>query len=275
MTTLSDPAQISQLSEGALGWNVCGEAACWSAIQAFGQAPSLTAVTQAALQEGAAGNGETSAAVLVAVLAGYGVAAAWGWAPLPQSIPTALGRRHRIIVLVSSDSDGNPKAGTGIGHWITAYGDDGGTYAVLNTLGSPPGQLHAYSQALLQSCDLGQYVEIGAVAPADAPTPTPTPPPPPPQETEMIVVFTAALVKNADGTPAAGASADFVAWGCMFFRWIPNPTAYGDIVNNTGPAFNGGQPVKTWNVPQDVADIAAFGLPADQISATMLGLPFP
>src|ERR1035437_3133178 len=112
MTQLTAPAQISQLSEGTLGWNVCGEAEVWSILQAFGHPTGLVQLTQLALSLGASGNGETTEYVLVALLAHYGIPSHWTHLSLAQTIPGALSRRHRLIVVVSSDADGNPTPGT-------------------------------------------------------------------------------------------------------------------------------------------------------------------
>lgn len=175
MTQLSNPAGISQLSEGNLGWNVCGEAECWSVLQAFGINVSLTALTQLALSLGATGNGETSAQVLTALLGHYGVPSTFGQLPLAQSIPNAIGRRHRLIVLISSNGLGEPTPGTSIGHWVGPFGFQPGIYPTLNTLGEPPGLLHAYPQSLLQACDQRLFVEVERVAPGDVPPAPPKP----------------------------------------------------------------------------------------------------
>lgn len=270
MTTLTSPATISQLSEGSLGWNVCGEAEVWSILQAFGQSPSLVDVTQTALREGAAGNGETSASVLTAVLAAYGMGSSYSTStPLAEAIPAALGRRHRLIVVVSSDSDGNPTAGKSIGHWIGVYGDDGGNYACLNTLGSPPGQLRAYSQGLLQSCDRQMYVEVDAVAPADVPPPAPPVPPAPHKEpTEMLTVFYATVTAGQ----FKGVNAGFLSENLEHFRWIQSEAELTDIL---ALAAAQGVTVAQHTPGVPVADVAAFGDPEDAVTASMLGLPFP
>jgi hypothetical protein len=268
MTQLADPACISQLSEGALGWNVCGEAECWSILEAFGWSVSLTTLTQLALQLGALGNGETSQFVLVALLAHFVVPSHAASLPLAQSIPQALARRHRLIVVVTSDALGNPTPGGAIRHWLGPYGDSGGIYPTLNTLGQPPGLLHPYGQAQLQACDGQVCVEVDAIAPADTPPPSP---PPPPQETKMLIVFWATVTNG----PSTGINAAFVGDG-IHFRWIATEQQLKDILNGTGPAFNG-KAVQQWNTPPAPAavDVGAFGTPANATTAAMLGLPFP
>lgn len=261
MTQLAAPAPISQLSEGPLGWNVCGEAECWSILQAFGISVSLTALTQLSIQLGASRNGETVPQVLVNLLGHYGVPASFGAAPLAGVIPAALIKGHRLIVLVSSNSDGDPTPGQSIGHWVGPFGDDSGVYPTLNTLGSPPGQIHDYPQPLLQACDLRMFVEVQKVAPGSAP-------PPPLEETRMLVVFTATVTAGQ----YKGVAAQFLADG-IHFRWIENQQQLNDIVTATGPAFNRG-PVQQWP-GGPVADPGAFGTPANQVTASMLGLPFP
>jgi hypothetical protein len=175
MTTLAGLTAISQLSEGSLGWNVCGETQVDSLFADLGHPVPLATVCQAALSHGASAKGETSDGVLVALLSFYGVPASSAGLPLATTIPAALGRSHRAIVLISSDSDGNPKVPQPgvkiIGHWLGVYGDDGGSYQCMNSLGSPPGELRSYPQALLQSCDLCLCVEPDVVVPADQPKP--------------------------------------------------------------------------------------------------------
>lgn len=82
--------------------------------------------------------------------------------------------------------------------------------------------------------------------------------------------------------PNAGQTGQFLSNG-MFFRWIPpaftdaqgataDPLA--DITGETGPWFNNGLAVETWP-GGPVADVGAFGLPADPTTAAMLGLDYP
>lgn len=91
-----------------------------------------------------------------------------------------------------------------------------------------------------------------------------------PQEGEMLLIFVAKVVAG----PAAGQDAQFVSNG-IFFRWLQSPTQAADVQQLTGPAFNGGAPVAMWGGGAPVADVGAFGQPADPVTASMLGLPYP
>jgi hypothetical protein len=276
MTTLAAPATVSQLSEGNLGWNCCGEADVWSVMKTFGQTgPGLGAVTAEAIALGASGNGETSAAALVALLNHYGLPASAGSGALSSAIPAALGRGHYVIVLVTSDSDGNPTAGRTIGHWLLAYSDDsGGNYLVMNPLGNPPGQLSCYPQALLHSCDLRLYVEVDAVAPGNQPpVPTPVPPPAPPDPPKeppdvILTVFYATVVNGQ----YKGINAGFLSENLEHFRWIQNEAELADIL---ALAAAQGVTVEQHTPGVPVADVAAFGDPEDAVTAAMLGIAFP
>ena len=83
----------------------------------------------------------------------------------------------------------------------------------------------------------------------------------------MVIVF---YSTNVNGVDAA-----FVGDG-SHFRWIETEAQLSDIVNGTGPAFNG-KAVRVWNAPPagPVADPMAFGTPANAATAAQLGLPFP
>lgn len=105
---------------------------------------------------------------------------------------------------------------------------------------------------------------------ATAAPPTPPAPDPPKEPTEMLVIFYATVTAGQ----YKGVNAGFISNG-MTFRWIRDTGQLGDIVNATGPAFNGGQPIETWSGGSPVADVGAFGVPADALTASMLGLPFP
>ncbi len=96
---------------------------------------------------------------------------------------------------------------------------------------------------------------------------------PSPEESEMpkLGLFIA--------TDVDGVNAVFISDG-MHFRHVPGPTAtvpkpLPDEQAVVGPWFNGdGVPLRLWN-QNPVADVSAFGVPADAASAKLLGLPFP
>jgi hypothetical protein len=88
-------------------------------------------------------------------------------------------------------------------------------------------------------------------------------PPPPSRRTEMLIMF---LARGVDGNVGV-----FISNG-IHFKHVENDVQYNDYINLTGPFFNGGAPVKYWGGP--VGDVGAFGVPADAVSATLLGLPF-
>jgi hypothetical protein len=176
-----------------------------------------------------------------------------------------------VIVLISSDSDGNPKAGSGIGHWLGVYGDDGGNYAVMNSLGSPPGELRSYPQALLQSCDLRLCVELAVIVPADQPAPAPPPAPPAPAKEPPDVILTLFCATPKAG-PSNGPAAVFLSEDLEHFRWIQSEAELTDIL---ALAAAQGVTVEQHTPGVPVADVAAFGDPEDVVTATILGLPFP
>jgi len=187
MTTLANPTIESQLNAATDPWSDCGEADVASVVNDAGTPVSVTQVVGWALSSGQAITsgryaGETSAPNLAAELAHWGVSAQVRYAPLSQTIPAALSRRHEVIVLIDSNNDGLPSAGSGIGHWLLAFGDSNGDYQVMQPLGSPPGSLQSYSQSLLQSADQQEAVEIMQVLPKDQTAASPPPPyqPPPP-----------------------------------------------------------------------------------------------
>ncbi len=102
------------------------------------------------------------------------------------------------------------------------------------------------------------------------PPPTPTPPP----EEDDVAKRCIFVAKMASGGLAA-----FVSDG-TWYRHIPGATATynveADIQNNTGPFFEGSTtPLPIWGKGAPVADLAAFGLPQDAATASLLGLPFP
>lgn len=166
--SLAPPTAVSQLSSALDPWDDCGEACVASVVTDAGLPVSVFQVASWATANGSAStNGETTAAQLVAELQHFGVAAAVVALPLSESIPQALSRKHEVMVLVSSNSDGVPTPGTGIGHWLLAYAVGPSGYSVMNPLGSPPGQLVNYPLATLQACDMVQAVEVERVLPKD------------------------------------------------------------------------------------------------------------
>jgi len=96
--------------------------------------------------------------------------------------------------------------------------------------------------------------------------------PDPPEAAMRQIIFSATIVNQVPGSAAPGGVVDLISDG-TWFRWIETPAVLADIQNNVGPVFNG-QPVATWAVGTPVADLSCFGRPQDQITATMLGLPF-
>ena len=88
-------------------------------------------------------------------------------------------------------------------------------------------------------------------------------------EDDMLGIFVAKVVNAVPGA-SVGEEAQFLANGVLF-RWIVNGQQLADITGGTGPWFNGGLPVPTWNGASPVADPGAFGTPADPVTAEMLG----
>jgi GH25 family lysozyme M1 (1,4-beta-N-acetylmuramidase) len=87
------------------------------------------------------------------------------------------------------------------------------------------------------------------------------------------IIFSATVVNQGPSSNAPGGVVDCVSDG-TWFRWIETPSVLADILGNVGPVFNSG-PVAVWGtLGQPVADLSCFGRPQDQITATMLGLPF-
>lgn len=174
--SLAAPTVVSQLSSPTDPWDACGEACVASVVTDAGlpQTPGEV-VTWALANNDAASNGVTTAQNLVATLAHFGIQAAEVQEPLAQSIPTALSRSHEIVVLVTSDSDGNPTTPGVAGHWLLIWGESSGGYKAMNPLSNPAGQLDTYPVAVLQACDQRDAVEILYVEPKDGGQPL-TPP---------------------------------------------------------------------------------------------------
>lgn len=97
------------------------------------------------------------------------------------------------------------------------------------------------------------------------------PPSPATEENPMLAFFVA---KTSTAGPGKGANGVFQTNG-MTFRHMRNAQNYLDV-QHTGPWLNGdGKPLPMWNEALPVADVYAFGVPADAETATELGLPFP
>jgi surface antigen len=102
---------------------------------------------------------------------------------------------------------------------------------------------------------------------ASKPTPAPPPAPHPTPEDDMP------KLGQFIAKTTTGVLAYFISDG-MHFRHVLNPTDEAGV-SATGPWFNGdGQPLRLWN-PIPVADITAFGTPANKETADLLGLTFP
>lgn len=181
-------------------------------------------------------------------------------AGLPCNCPPALDTETQPITQAWNDA------------WFAAVGDNaiGYTYrSARNTLSLPDSRVWIAFPNGPRGDYLGVQYGQGPVAgvpdsvdldwfdPVIAPTK---------ETTEMLVVFGVAAAANAPGGL-------FVSNG-IFFRHIGDPQQYADIMNLTGPAFNGGQPVTLWNNGTPVADVGAFGTPADSATAGALGVPF-
>ena len=81
------------------------------------------------------------------------------------------------------------------------------------------------------------------------------------------------IAKTVAPPAGTGGDAVFISDG-MHFRHVTNPVDEQDVLG-TGPWFNGdGLPLRMWS-PNPVADVYAFGVPADAATARILGLPFP
>ena len=106
-------------------------------------------------------------------------------------------------------------------------------------------------------------VDIDAVV-APAPAPVPKPVPPAIIDDDMLIAFVAAL-------PDGKSLATFLSDG-MFFRHVENQQALADLAV-TVKDFNGAS-LTTWANGAPVADLDAFGVPADAATADLLGLPW-
>lgn len=93
-------------------------------------------------------------------------------------------------------------------------------------------------------------------------------PAPKPAKQESILFWTNVTYQGVADHPAAFLS----DW--TFFRWIVNPGELTDVTA-TIPAATG-YTVKEWNhADQPVADVRAFGTPANKETADLLGWPWP
>jgi len=153
-------------------------------------------------------------------------------------------------------------AGLHFGYQIHFVPNDPITGFVMNPGGGyvdPPADFPAYLAATQGGCLV--LPNVGA----PLPKPIPTPPTKPEDDMPKLGQFIAKTT--------TGGLAYFISDG-MHFRHVLNPTDEAGV-SATGPWFNGdGQPLRLWN-PQPVADIAAFGVPANKETADLLGLTFP
>jgi hypothetical protein len=243
----------------------CGPAALASILQLCGRVDSEPRIagwmTQHNLDQGG-----TAASGLAAYCDAMRVPIVWdsGRVLMSQYVAAALGRGHAVLGLHQCDGNANPKpaGSTHVAHWRAFYGNARGRYQTVNPW---PPALEAIGQAVLDAADLKSHLEVKLpVAGA---------------EQEPLEDFDVPKLGLFIARLAAGGSGVFVSDG-MHFRHVPGPTtAVPDSLNDemkvTGPWFNGdGQPLRLWN-PNPVADVAAFGVPADAATATLLGLPFP
>lgn len=90
------------------------------------------------------------------------------------------------------------------------------------------------------------------------------------EDTLRLQTFVATVVAGQ----FKGVNATFVGDGSTF-RWVENQSQLNDIVNGTGPYFNGGPLPAVWADGKPVADPMAFGTPANATTASMLGLTYP
>lgn len=115
--------------------------------------------------------------------------------------------------------------------------------------------------------------DVLLLTPPPGPPPTPTPPPPVYNGGEDMALrqFVAKTVAPPVGT---GGNAVFISNGMQFRHVVSAADEQG--VSATGPWFNGdGKPLLMWNGGAPVADVYAFGTPANKHTADILGLPFP
>lgn len=171
--TLAAPTVISQLSSPTDPWDACGEADVASVVTDAGIPESAGAVVQWALANGAAQTGgTTTGANLIAELEHFGLSGTEYLQPISETVPAALARKHEVIVLISSDADGNPATPGVAGHWLLIWGQDStGAYKAMNPLSNPAGQLIVYPADLLASCDKHDAVEIDYILPKDGGVP--------------------------------------------------------------------------------------------------------
>ncbi len=144
-----------------------------SVVTDAGIPESAGAVVQWALANGAAQTGgTTTGANLIAELEHFGLSGTEYLQPISETVPAALARKHEVIVLISSDADGNPATPGVAGHWLLIWGQDStGAYKAMNPLSNPAGQLIVYPADLLASCDKHDAVEIDYILPKDGGVP--------------------------------------------------------------------------------------------------------
>lgn len=112
----------------------------------------------------------------------------------------------------------------------------------------------------------GDFDCMVVVAPAVQPVPVPTPTTLD-EEAPMLRQFVAKTVPS-------GGNAVFITNG-MLFRHVLSPQDELDV-EGTAPWINGdGKPLEMWSNGTPVADPMAFGTPANEHTASILGLPFP
>lgn len=210
---------------------------------------------------------ETGPADFAAYCLAFHIPNSWdyGNVPMSQYIPAAVAKGHAVLGLHQCDGGANPVpvGRSKVAHWRTFYGATDATYPNMNPW---PPSLDDTQISALAAADLRCHFEVLLTHPLA--------PPAPPEEPHMakLGLFIAKDVQT-------GGNAVFVSDG-MFFRHVPGPTPQvpnpePDEAQAVGPWFNGdGLPLRLWNA-NPVADVKAFGTPANAETAALVGLPFP
>lgn len=185
--TLAAPAALNQraVTDGDR-YELCGETCIAAIVQACGGQATPEDVTAWLRAKGGelSVSGGTDAAELDDAAVHWGLSAATMQTATVDALRLAYNSQNAYaLALIWATTDGSPSApgrAGAVGHWIVAYGEDGGPddlVRVFNPWGlfaTGPGQLVTYPAAVLARC-LREVIAVSGHAVVPAPHPSPAP----------------------------------------------------------------------------------------------------
>jgi hypothetical protein len=161
MSVLSAPHPFNQDAPGNRNaTHDCGESCVASVLYDNGD----TSITVNKVQDLIGHGGDTDPADLIEALHERSVPAHEVTGGMSTYVNGALSRSHRVFAAIWSDHSGNPKPGSGLGHWIEVYGHDGAGYHCMNPVG---GRIVTYASNVLEPASQDIGVEVDVVLPVD------------------------------------------------------------------------------------------------------------